>query len=145
MKVNKNQIKSRVTWDDVIEKIDLDSTSKSIHPLIFIISNQKSSALPTLQLRHGENSSFPGGLKEAFDELKPERMDVYVSFSKISELFPMHTDRVDVIIAQMVGNISYEFSDGSIHTLEPGDTILIPKGVPHRAILHGPRITLSCS
>ena len=145
MKIIRDHVKSRVTWDDVIEKIELDSTSNSSEPIVMLIRNPDNAMLPSYQLKHGEASSFPGGFKDVMEELNPRSMDVYVSLSKVSELFPMHTDQFDVIISQMLGEISYAFADGSLHTLCPGDSIMIPKGVPHKAILHGPRITLSCT
>ena len=143
MKIIRDHVKSRVTWDDVIKKIDLDSSQDSNTPLVLIISDD--SMLPSFQLKHGDLSSFPGSLQDVLDELNPETMDVYVSFSKVSKIFPLHTDPYDVIITQMLGEISYAFEDQSIHTLYPGDSIFIPAFVPHKAVLHGPRITLSCT
>jgi len=145
MQLIRNHVKYRVTWDDVIEKIELDSTANSSEPIVMLIRNPDNAMLPSYQLKHGEASSFPGGFKDVMEELNPKSMDVYISLSKISELFPMHTDKFDVTISQMLGDISYAFADGSLHTLCPGDSIMIPKGVPHKAILHGPRITLSCT
>jgi mannose-6-phosphate isomerase-like protein (cupin superfamily) len=143
MKIIRDYVKSRVTWDDAIKKIDLDAGQDSDTALIVIIRDDN--MLPSLQLKHGDLSSFPGAFQDAMDELNPETMDVYISFSKISKIFPLHTDPYDVIITQMLGEISYAFEDQSTHTLYPGDSIFIPAFVPHRAILHGPRITLSCT
>ena len=34
-----------------------------------------------------------------------------------------------MLITQAIGKMSYKFDDGTVHTIGPGDSIFIPKGV----------------
>ena len=52
---------------------------------------------------------------------------------------------MNVLIVQSIGVISYKFDSGAVCTLNPGDSIFIPKGVYHDPIIEGPRATLSFS
>ena len=50
--------------------------------------------------------------------------------------FPEHTHAVDKIDAVIAGQFEL-FVDGTRHTLGPGDSIAIPRGVPHTATVVG--------
>jgi len=71
-------------------------------------------------------------------------MHTYVSFGKDSMTFGNHDDPVDVLLVQAKGSTSY-ICDGSTYTLNPGDSLFIPKGSYHEPIVSGPRVTLSFS
>ena len=143
VKFTKNHFEQakKVSWEDVIQKISYEYEYKT-HKTIFI-NNDTS---PTIVLR---NNIFPGTLQEVFNEIKSEidikDLHVYVSFGKNSSTFGRHDDPNDVIIIQAIGSVYYAFDDGTTFTLNPGDSLFIPKGIYHNQITLSPRITLSFS
>ena len=92
---------------------------------------------------------WTGTLSNAFRELNQEEsvnnMHLYISFCSDSSTFGRHKDTEDVLIVQSIGIMHYEFDDGNIITLEPGDGLFIEDGVYHSPIVPGPRVTLSFS
>ena len=104
-----------------------------------------SSNLPTFFLR---NNYYPGTIGETFKAISKDCgvqvMHTYVSFGKDSMTFGNHDDPVDVLLVQAKGSTSY-ICDGSTYTLNPGDSLFIPKGSYHEPIVSGPRVTLSFS
>ena len=116
-----------VTWDDCIKKIDNEFKTKTIK---IGIADAKEWKCPIMIL-HNENGYII------------QTCHVYTSFGSDCVTFGRHKDKVDVLITQAVGSVSYKFDDESIHRLEPGDSLFIPKGVYHDPYPHSPRITLS--
>lgn len=131
-----------VTWDDCIKKIDNEFKTKTIK---IGIADAKEWKCPIMIL-HNEN--LPKTIFDSVEELKEkgyiiQTCHVYTSFGSDCVTFGRHKDKVDVLITQAVGSVSYKFDDESIHRLEPGDSLFIPKGVYHDPYPHSPRITLS--
>ena len=130
-----------VTWDDVIEKLSYEFSVGS-HKFI-----AESNSIPPSFVMH--TNKFPGTLFDAFEELRVKEnvidMHVYMSLGSNSSAFGRHNDPDNVLIVQAIGEIQYAFDDGNVITLNPGDSLLIKKGVYHTPIVSGPRVTLSCS
>ena len=130
-----------VTWDDVIEKLSYEFSVGS-HKFI-----AESKSIPPSFVMH--TNKFPGTLFDAFEELRVKEnvidMHVYMSLGSNSSAFGRHNDPDNVLIVQAIGEIQYAFDDGNVITLNPGDSLLIKKGVYHTPIVSGPRVTLSCS
>ena len=70
---------------------------------------------------------------------------IYTTFSKKSAWFGMHNDQMSSIIVASIGDVEYNFKDGSSYILKPGDGIYIPRGVYHKPNIFGPRATFSYS
>ena len=130
-----------VTWDDVIEKLSYEFSIGSHKFLV------ESNSIPPSFVMH--TNKFPGTLFDAFEELRVKEnvidMHVYMSLGSNSSTFGRHNDSDNVLIVQAIGEIQYAFDDGNVITLNPGDSLLIKKGVYHTPIVSGPRVTLSCS
>ena len=130
-----------VTWDDVIEKLSYEFSVGS-HKFI-----AESKNIPPSFVMH--TNKFPGTLFDAFEELRVKEnvidMHVYMSLGSNSSTFGRHNDPDNVLIVQAIGEIQYAFDDKNVITLNPGDSLLIKKGVYHTPIVSGPRVTLSSS
>lgn len=138
---NHFQLCKKVSWEDVILKL-----SNEIEENTYGITITTGDKFPSIRL---PNKFYPPTLKQAFDEVKEkeniEILHVYLSFSKACGTFSRHKDSTNVLIVQSIGEISYRFDDNSVHTLTPGDSIFIPKGIYHDPIIKSPRVTLSFS
>ena len=136
---NKYPIAKDISWDDVIEKI-----SKEYLGMI-MINDMETYHLPTFFLRH---DYYPGTIGETFkvvsEDCGVEVMHTYISFAKDSTTFGKHNDPVDVLLVQAKGTSSY-LCDDVTYTLNPGDSLFLPKGTYHEPIVPGPRVTLSFS
>ena len=136
---NKYPIAKDITWDDVIEKISYKSSELSV------LYQNSSSNLPTFFIR---DDYYPGSIGEVFDSVSRDCgvkvMHTYVSFANNSMTFGNHNDPVDVLLVQAKGSTSYRCEDVT-YTLNPGDSLFIPKGLYHDPIVSGPRVTLSFS
>jgi ribosomal protein L16 Arg81 hydroxylase len=101
---------------------------------------------PTIVLH---NDFYPGSIQSAYDEVKEKKdikiLHIYTSFGRNSLTFGRHCDTVDVLLVQSIGKMTYIFDDESKVELNPGDSLLIPKGVYHNPIVSQPRVTLSFS
>ena len=137
---NKYQICKDILWEDIIQKINNECFKQS-HRLI---SNKR---LETLFILH--NDFYPGSIRSAFDEVnndcKVKDLHIYTSFSQNAPTFGRHCDSDDVLIVQSFGQMKYEFDDGVIVEMNPGDSLYIPEGIYHNPISFNPRITLSFS
>lgn len=155
---NKYPIAKTISWDDVIEKISKKCSDMiilwnefEIQPSNTNVSDKRlpcfssSSNPPTFFLR---DDYYPGTIGEVFESVSKDCgvkvMHTYVSFGNDSMTFGNHKDDVDVLLVQAKGSISYNCDDIS-YTLNPGDSLLIPKGFYHKPMVSGPRITLSFS
>lgn len=155
---NKYPIARDISWDDVIEKISKECSDMVIIWSEFEIqpgtTNETSKRLscfssssnpPTFFLMHDYYPKTIGKTFEAVSEdCGVKVMHTYISFGKNSMTFGNHKDDVDVLLVQAKGITSY-VCDDITYTLNPGDSLLIPKGVYHEPIVSGPRVTLSFS
>tara|TARA_B100000131_G_C17756264_1_gene467243 strand:- start:76 stop:576 length:501 start_codon:yes stop_codon:yes gene_type:complete len=132
----------KVTWDDVIDKMDHDL--REDHCRIVGEGDGKFPSLFTFS-----NNYFPGTLYPALEEVDLQEssinsMHVYASFTRGAPTYGRHNDDTDVIIVQARGNMTYGFDDGRYAHLEPGDSLFIPAYTYHNPICNkGPRISLS--
>lgn len=135
------KIVKKVQWQDVLTKI---SQEFEVQTQKFVVG---SVAEPPTFIGH--NDFRPGTLQAAYDEVHADQsideMHVYVSVAANSTSFGRHKDDMNVLIVQSIGVIGYKFDSGAVCTLNPGDSIFIPKGVYHDPIIEGPRATLSFS
>ena len=76
----------------------------------------------------------------------PVSLHTYISFTSFSEVFPMHTDDVDVFLVGAMGDTEFTVNDpegARKYTLAPGDMVYVPAGMEHGARPLSPRICLS--
>ena len=139
-KKNDFNLCKNVDWIDVIEKINNEYLNNTYKLVL------NTDELPSLVLH---NNYCPGTLKLAYDEVKKKYnikdLHIYVSFAQKSSTFGRHCDTMDVIIVQSIGNMLYLFDDGVEISMNPGDSLYIPKGVYHNPIVCDPRVSLSFS
>lgn len=72
----------------------------------------------------------------------------FTGFTANNRSFPVHRDGMDVVLLQALGNVHVEHQDKKNHVsmsyfMQPGDLTFIPRGVDHRIIPHGSRVTYS--
>lgn len=138
---NKWVTPSQVTWADIIEKFDKESQNP-FHDVFANPDDPFSSLVLT-------TPPLPSSLKAAFDEVKKTDditiLHIYVSLSRQSSTFGRHSDSMDVLLVQAIGETGYRFDDGKTITLKPNDGLIIKKGIYHEPIISGPRATLSFS
>tara|TARA_B100001564_G_C20212924_1_gene478110 strand:- start:84 stop:536 length:453 start_codon:yes stop_codon:yes gene_type:complete len=133
-----------VLWKDVIYKIDNEFTNSSYKLLV-----EKTQA-PTFVLH---NSHLPGSLRPIFEKVNEEMntkvLHIYTSFGSNSPTFGRHKDSVDVLIIQSIGQIKYKIDNDTMNfdivSLNPGDGLIIKRGIYHTPIIEEPRVTLSFS
>lgn len=163
---NHYQIAEKISWDDVIEKASKEFSLNDIDNKPIIIwngqeihasgndVNQNQRIVyhdfkhpPTFFLQNGFGY-YPGTLGEVFDFIKKDCgvkvLHVYFSFGEENMTFGNHYDPVDVLLVQAKGSMKYKCGE-NLYSLNPGDSLLLPKGVYHEPISVGPRITLSFS
>ncbi len=136
---NKYPIAKDISWDDVIKKIEYESSE------LVVLWNNSSPNPPTFFLR---GDYYPGSIGKTFDIVSKdcgiEVMHMYTSFGKDSTTFGNHNDPVDVLLVQAKGSATYRCDDIT-YTLNPGDSLFIPKESYHEPIISGSRVTLSFS
>jgi len=143
---SKYPIAKDISWDDVIEKISKESSE------MIILWNESEKPCfssspypPTFFLR---NDYYPGTIGDTFEAVSKDSgvkvMHMYTSFGSNSMTFGRHYDPVDVLLVQAKGSTTYQCDDDT-YTLNPGDSLFIPKESYHNPIVSGPRVTLSFS
>lgn len=155
---NHYPVAKKISWDDVVEKISKEYTE------MVVIWNEFEIHPPTTKKYTNKNllthdavhpPSFflrgdyhPGTIGETFNCVSNDSgvkvMHTYISFGDQSMTFADHYDDLDVLIVQAKGKVSYRCTDVT-YTLEPGDSIFIPKGTYHEPIVSNPRVSLSFS
>ena len=138
-----------ISWDDIIKKLDNDCECKEYKAVI------RENVAPTYIL---ESKYLPGNLQGIFDKVNSDmntnRLHIYTSFGTGSPTFGRHKDRQDVLLIQALGKMAYEIDNfdnkssltlPKIVNLNPGDGLIIKKGIYHNPIIFEPRITLSFS
>jgi len=129
---------SHIKWEHVIEKISVDYSNNSAR---LIHAHNKS---PTILC---ESDFLPKELDSIRESVgcseKIYDYDLYTSFSRDSVTHGRHKDDIDVVIVQLIGEVSYIFDTGEEFFLNPGDSIFIPKGEYHDPLVWSPRSTLS--
>jgi hypothetical protein len=137
---NEYELCKDIKWDDVIAKIDYE-WSRLDHRLVC-----DETSAPTIVLH---NNFYPGTIQSAYDEVKSKKdiniLHIYTSLGSNALTFGRHCDTVDVLLVQSIGKMTYIFDDESKVEMNPGDSLLIPKGVYHNPIVSQPRVTLSFS
>ena len=142
----KSHYNIKVTWDDVIKKLESEFT-ETTHALQ--VSGSRSH-FPRVGII-GQNSKFFGTMLDAVNAVRLDvekkygycDVDTYVSFCKDSCAHGRHCDDKDVLLVQAIGRMEYEFDNMPSYTLNPGDSLFIPEGVFHKQTVHSPRCTLS--
>jgi len=136
---NKYPIVKNIIWDDAIEKISQESSK------MVVLHDNTSPNPPTFFLM---GDYYPGTIGDAFEEVSKDCgvkvMHMYASFGSNSTTFGRHNDPVDVLIVQAKGSVTYQCDDVT-YTLNPGDSLFLPKESYHDPIVSGPRVTLSFS
>lgn len=142
-KENNFQKVKDITWEDIVKKMENEFLlgTASVHSV-----NSAAEGSPTIVLHN------PNQTQNIFDAVKEiERLwtttgcHIYVSFAKNAVTFGRHKDNTNVLIVGAIGETSYEFDDGRIYTVKPGDSLYIPAGVYHNPIVRSRRAILSIS
>tara|TARA_B100000131_G_scaffold179836_1_gene173511 strand:+ start:63 stop:521 length:459 start_codon:yes stop_codon:yes gene_type:complete len=142
----KNHYNVNVTWEDVIRKIECEFT-ETTHALQVSGSREHFPRVGII----GQNSKFFGTMLDAVNTVRPDLenkysycdVDTYISFCKDSCAHGRHCDDKDVLLVQAIGCMEYKFDNTNSYTLNPGDSLFIPRGVFHTPVVHSPRCTLS--
>lgn len=144
------QLCKNITWEDVILKIDMDtSLLRNFQNRIIMkkISNHFEAMIAPTMILHSD--FYPNSINLAYEEVKKEKditvLHVYTSFGKSAITMGRHNDDDDVLIVQSIGKMKYLFDDNSSVVMNPGDSLYIPKGMYHNPIVIEPRVTLSFS
>jgi len=147
---------NKITWVDTMLKVDSDVREDKF---ICIRHNEDEYTLHTadkLMVVRGElptivceSSYVPTTFLPVCQKVQKDfgmtEFHTYVSMAKRTSTFGRHNDTMDVLIVQAMGSVTYQFDDDRLVRLRPGDAVLIPEGVYHNPIVHGPRVTLSFS
>ena len=133
VKLTRNHYRSarRVTWDDVIDKINYDQ-----HVAMDIVGRR-----PTFVCR---SDYAPKRMKNVQRKVGLPQLYLFTSFIQDSDTFGRHKDEKDVLLVQAIGKMTYMVDD-VIYELFPGDSLHIPVGVYHTPYPSEPRATLSFS
>ena len=111
VKFTKNHypIARRVTWDDVVKKIDNDQNNE-----LWLVGSK-----PTFVCR----SSFtPRSIKKVKEKVKLPELHVYLSFLRDSGNFGNHKDYKNVLLVQAIGRMIYDI-EGKRYCLSPDLTV----------------------
>jgi len=136
-------------WEEIIEKINYDNPpSDKIEKDYFNIERPNIEVVNnTLLLR--DQTWYPPKIQKVIDELKEKYnykcIHMFISFVP-NPSFGGHCDQDDVLLYQLLGEMSYEYGNGRTRekiTLKPGDTLHLPAGTYHRPIATKARVTLS--
>ncbi len=134
-----------INWKDVIDKIDYECRNRSTCKIMY-----NNFTAPTFIL---ENDSYlPRSIlkvsNKVHEKMQTKKCHVYTSLGEDSPTFGRHCDPVNVLLVQSIGSISYMIDDNynsEIVNLNPGDGIIIKKGIFHAPIIKESRVTLSFS
>lgn len=143
IKFTKNhfEVVKSIDWSDVITKIGFEFENETVN---FVASNAKTP--PTFALH---SNYYPGSILNAYNEVQAEldvtEMHIYTSLGSSSSTYGRHKDTMDVLIVAAIGSIIYKFDNNRSYTLDPGDSVFIPKGEYHEPLVVEPRVTLSFS
>jgi len=150
-------IVKEINWDDVVEKISKEAATTTILWDDFILNPPLSKDTnknltiytynnPPTFLMKGDY--YPGSIGEVFNHISTDsgvkKLHIYASLGKHSVTFNRHVDPVDVLLVQSKGTATYKCDDNT-YTLNPGDSLLMPKGYYHEPVINESRITLSFS
>ena len=75
--------------------------------------------------------------------LKLRNLHIYSNIMAESFVFKSHNDPMSIMLVQCIGMSQYEFEDGTIHELNEGDGLYVPRGIYHAPRIFGPRVTFS--
>lgn len=90
------------------------------------------------------HQEFQNYLMDLFE--RPVSCHIYTSFTSFSEVFPLHSDHVDVYLLSVLGDTEFTVDDPlgkKVYNLIPGDMVYVPAGMMHGAKPITPRICLS--
>ena len=144
--MRKYEYPTKITWEDVIDKLDKEiQMGKDLLDGLDVAYRMRD----TYYLSSGYR---PKTFQQAYDEVLSDcplrinsynKMDVYISFTGGAESFGKHKDTDDVLIVQAIGRMKYTLDKDYI--LNPGDSLFIPEGTYHAPTILEPRVTLSFS
>jgi len=155
---NKYPIAKTICWDDIIEKLSKEYSSSTIiwNHLLIHPPKEEDDTNKNFFSHDGSHPPtflmiedyYPGNFEQVFNFVSEDCgvkvLHTYASFGENSMTFKNHFDDVDVLLVQARGSTKYR-CDEQFYTLNPGDSLFLPKGVYHEPIVIGPRITLSFS
>jgi len=88
----------------------------------------------TLQVLRWDQPSPPPSETEAEARLRQEGFEVFKWHDVPGAEYPSHQHHCDECLWILVGTLKFE-AEGQTLTLGPGDRLLLPKDLPHRALV----------
>lgn len=137
-----------ITWDDVLEKIEWDSTKEP--ETVKYLGNEiidgvlDPDNLPTMILH---SNYYPTSIQHAIYEITKikEVKDltcIYVSFEKDAPTYGPHSNKTDVLLVGGPGKVGYALTGVGETWLEPGGVLYIPAGTIYEEVTTGARATM---
>jgi len=161
---NKFPLHATITWNDVVPLWQLERNNDQLRMLFklpggivtenhveyegetdcpeYLKEVDRQHFMPTLVTHTRDNFNDKVNdiiEKEAAIPFNIQYANTYANVVAESFVFDSHNDPMSIMIVQCIGLSQYIFNDGSVHTLEPGDGIYIPRGTYHKPRIFGPR------
>ena len=83
-------------------------------------------------------------VQKVLEELKLKYAHLYINITENGGTYGRHNDVIDVYYWQVQGKTIWKF-DNNEYVINPGDLIIVPKGIYHDVIPLGPRVGISMS
>lgn len=160
---NKFPLHATITWNDIVPLWQLERNSDQLRMLRpygpnvcknhveyegesdypeWAANIDRQEFMPTLVTHTRDNFNDKVNSiiqQEAVAPFNIQYANTYANVVAESYVLDSHNDPMSILIVQCIGQSQYSFDDGSIHTLDPGDGIYIPRTIYHKPRVFGPR------
>jgi ribosomal protein L16 Arg81 hydroxylase len=116
-----------------------------------ILNNLNNSVINGDDVKHNclgfffsDNARVMPEVKNILNKLNLTLAHLYINITQNGDTYGRHSDTVDVYYWQVQGKTNWQFDDEK-YILEPGDLIIIPKGIYHNVQPLSPRAGISMS
>ena len=145
---NQFQRAKEIIWDEVLEKIEWDSTKEPETVKYFgneiVDGNLNADDLPTMILH---SDYYPDSIQNAITEVRGLKevkniTCMYVSFAKDAPTHGPISNKSNVLLVGGPGKVGYALTGTGETWLNPGDLLYIPAGTIYEEVIIGPRATM---